>query len=102
MMETIINAVVEYRVYIGIGLFVLLAILTLTSSTLRGQLKKGIILLLIILGLGGGYYFITGNSPSDILADINRFFNSSPTNQEPSHKYYKQPKERYGDQIEKL
>lgn len=102
MIDGLIDVVLEYRLYVVLGLLVFLGFLTLTSKTLRGQLKKGIILLLIVAGLGGGYYVITGKSPINILTDINNFLNNSTTKQEKSHKYYKQPKERYGDQIEKL
>lgn len=98
-MDKVVNLIVEYQLYLGMGIFVLLVLLALTSATLRGQLKKGLILLLIVAGLGWGYYFFTGKKPSHILGDINRYFNNSTIEKEPSHRYYKPPEERYGDQI---
>lgn len=101
-MGTIVNVMQEYQMYIILGLFVFLCLLASTSRTLRGQLKKGLILLLVVAGLWGGYYLLTGKTPSDILVDINRFFNNPTSDLEPSHRYYKKPEERYGDEIEKL
>ncbi|MBU1232217.1 MAG: hypothetical protein KKD01_03610 [Proteobacteria bacterium] len=101
-MDTIVNVMLEHKLYVCLGLLVLLGLLALTSATLRGQLKKGIILLLIVAGLGGGYYFFTGKSPSDIPGVIDKFFNNPTTEKEPSHRYYKDPEERYGDQMKKL
>ncbi len=98
-MDRVVNLIVEYQLYLGMGLLVLLVLLALTSTTLRGQLKKGLILLLIVAGIGGGYYILTGKPPSHILSDINRYFNNPTTEKEPSHRYYKSPEERYGDHI---
>ncbi len=99
-MDTIVDLLLEYKLHIGLGLLVLGALLALCSETLRGQLKKGIILLVVIAGLGLTYSFITGKSPADIPHAINSFFNDPKTETEPSHRYYKDPEERFKDQLQ--
>ncbi|MBU0943041.1 MAG: hypothetical protein KJ804_13815 [Proteobacteria bacterium] len=98
-MDTVVALILEQKFYVGLALLVFLALLALTCKTLRAQLKKGLIFLLLVIGLGGAYYFFTGKSPSAILSDINSFFNEPAVKKEPSHRYYKDPVERYGDQI---
>jgi len=94
-MDTVIGLVLEYRAYIGFGLLILLGLVCLTSEKFRSLLKKGIIFLLIAAALGFCYYLFTGQSPSDIPSDVNRFFNKRPTELEPSHRYYRDQKEHY-------
>jgi hypothetical protein len=94
-MNTIIDLVFEYKEYIGLGLLVLVVLVCVVSEKVRSQLKKGAIVLLVVSGLGLCYYFFTGKSPSDIPADINRFFNRRPAEVEPSHRYYQDRKEHY-------
>jgi len=66
------------------------------------ELRKGIVYLLIILGLGGGYYYLTGKSPTSIPSDINAFFNGPQAAPEKNTKrYYTDPEERFGDQLAK-
>ena len=94
-MDSVLYLFFEYKVYILIGVFILFVLLCLFSDTLRGQLKKGVILLVVAAGVGGCYYFFTGKSLSDIPADVNKFLNTRITEKEPSHKYYRDPA-RYG------
>lgn len=63
-------------------------------------MKKGLTYLLILAGLGVGYYFLTGKSPTSIPADINYFFNGpqAPA-EEATHRYYSDPDKRFGDQL---
>ncbi len=98
-MGEIVDLILEYKLYIGLGLLVLVTLLALCSETLRGQLKKGIILLVVVAGLGFAYSLITGKSVADIPRAINSFFNNPTTEIEPSHRYYKDPEERFGDQL---
>ena len=99
-MDSVLYLLYEYKMYVVIGVFVLFGLLCLLSDTLRGQLKKGVIALLIIVAVGVCYYFFTGKALSDIPADVNKFFNKRITEREPSHKYYRDPKERYGLPVE--
>jgi len=94
-MNTVIDLALEYNLLLGVGLVVLLGLLCLISETFRGQLKKVAVFLLIVAGLGFGYYLLTGKSPSNIPADINTFLNRRPTKVEPSHRYYQDRKEHY-------
>ena len=94
-MDSVLYLLFEYKMYIVAGVFILFCLLCLLSDTLRGQLKKGVIFLLIVVGIGVCYYFFTGKSLSDIPADVNKFFNTRITEKEPSHKYYRDPA-RYG------
>jgi hypothetical protein len=56
--------------------------------------------LLILSGLGFGYYYITGNSPATIPSEINAFFNGPQAAPEKHTKrYYKDPEERFGKQL---
>ena len=99
-MAVIVDLLLEYRLYVILGLFLLLGLLALTSETLRSQLRKGFVLLLMAAGLAGGYYLFTGKSPLSLLGEINRFFNDPKIEKEPSHQYYKPLQKRYGDQLE--
>jgi hypothetical protein len=94
-MNTVIDLALEYNAVLGAGLLVLLGLLCLISETFRGQLKKGVVFLLIVAGLGFGYYLFTGKSPSDIPVYINKFLNRRPAKVEPSHRYYQDRKEHY-------
>lgn len=94
-MDTVIDLIFGYKEYIGLGLLVLLVLASVISEKLRSQLKNGAIVLLVVSALGLCYYFFTGNSPSDIPADINAFFNRRPTEAAPTERYYKDRKEHY-------
>lgn len=94
-METVIDLLFEYKMYVGLGIVVLIGLFCLFSKTLRGQLKNGAILLLILAAIGGGYYLVTGKSPSHIPGSINSFFNKQSTKVEPSHRYYQDRREHY-------
>jgi hypothetical protein len=89
----------HYKVYIGIAIVVLLVFLYMRSGMLQGQLKKVVKILLIGIVLGIGYYFLTGKSPLTIPEDINSFFSDPHIKDEPSHKYYRDPEETFGDQL---
>ncbi|MCF8055076.1 MAG: hypothetical protein K9K37_00360 [Desulfocapsa sp.] len=94
------NLLHDNLTYVGLmGVVVLLLLLALISQSVRDQFRKGVIPILILTGLGLGYYLITGKSPSQIPGDINRFFSDPHISEEASHRYYKDPEERYGEQI---
>ncbi|MCK5070206.1 MAG: hypothetical protein KAR01_06675 [Desulfocapsa sp.] len=78
---------------------VLLLIGVFLSSTMRSQVTKGSIYLLIIAGVLAGYYFFTGNSPADIPTSVDTFFNAPREPEKGTHKYYTDPEKRYGDSI---
>ena len=64
------------------------------------QLQKGMVYLLILSGLGFGYYYLTGKSPATIPSDINYFFNGpQATPEKHTKRYYKEPEDRYGEKI---
>ena len=71
------------------------------SSSMRANVKKGSVYLLILASISAGYYFFTGKSPADIPADINNFFNTPREPEELTHKYYVEPEKRYGDNLVK-
>ncbi len=99
-MQSMVNFLFANWMYVGLAILLLLIMLCLISGSLRGQLKKGGILLLIFAGLGVGYYFVTGKSPSGIPGEINRYFSDPQLQEEESHRYYKDPSKRYGDQLQ--
>ena len=86
------NVILEHRVAATLC-FVILGFLlvALVSTTARRQLRTGLVFLLILMGSGVVYYYITGNSPVGIPAAINSFFNGPQAPQEISHKYYRDP-----------
>ncbi len=92
-MSSIVNLLLENKATVGLVILVLLVLLCLISDSLRGKLKKGVVPLLIVLGISLGYYVITGKSPSSIPGDINRFFSDPQIQDEPTHKYYRDPEE---------
>ena len=64
------------------------------------ELRKGMVYLLLIAGLGVGYYYLTGKSPATIPSNINAFFNgpqAAPEKHMP--RYYTDPEERFGKQL---
>lgn len=65
-----------------------------------GQLKRGMLYLLILSGVGFGYYYLTGSSPTEIPSAINTFFNGPQAAPEKNtHRYYKDPEDRYGKKL---
>ncbi len=86
------NVLFEHRVAATLCFVIFgMLILSLLSSTARRQIKKGLVILLTLAGVGLAYYFITGNSPAEIPATIDSFFNGPQAPQEISHKYYRDP-----------
>ncbi len=100
-MESIMNVILENGMLSALVLFSgIILIIVLRSDSMRGQLKKGMSFLLILLGLGLGYYFLTGKSPTEIPSAINTFLNGpQAAPEEHTKRYYKEPEERYGKQI---
>ena len=92
-MGTIVNLLLENKGTVALAILALLILLCLISDSLRGQLKKGVVPALVVVGLGLGYYVITGKSISNIPGDINRFFSDPHIQDEPTHKYYRDPVE---------
>lgn len=78
-------------VFLLIGIFL--------SSTMRSQIAKGSIYLLIITAVLCGYYFFSGKSPADIPANVDAFFNTAREPEKVTHKYYSDPDKRYGDSL---
>ncbi len=99
-MDGLVNLILEHRLYFGLTLIVIIGILFVTSESLRKQLKKGLVGLLLIAAIGLAYYLITGKDPATIPADINSFFNNPSTEAERDHTYYKDPVKRYGDELQ--
>ncbi|MEN8199034.1 MAG: hypothetical protein ABFR63_03065 [Thermodesulfobacteriota bacterium] len=99
-MDGVVDLILDYGVAVGLAVLVILAVLVLKSDTLRGQTKKGVIYLLILLGVGVAYNLLTGRSLTQIPGDIARFFGDSHVKDEPTHKYYRMPEENYGKQID--
>jgi len=83
-----------------LGVFVcVVALLLFKSATMRTQIKRGLIFLLIIAGILVGYFFLTGKSPAEIPARIDQFFNTPRAPEDGTHRYYNDPEERYKDQL---
>jgi len=85
--------------YIGLSIFIVLALLCLLSKPIRDQFKFLLLPLLICSGICLGYYIITGKSPTQIPSEINAYFGDPHLQDEPSHKYYQDPEKVYGKQI---
>jgi len=92
-MGPIVDLLLNNKGAVALAILALLIMLCLISDSLRGKLKKAAVPMLIVLGLGLGYYVITGKSLSSIPGDINRFFSDPHIQDEPSHKYYRDPVE---------
>ncbi len=92
-MNAISSFIVEYKIFFIVGGVALCAFFFLSAS-LRGNVKKGIIAVIVIVAVGMGYFLITGRSALDIPKDLNAFFSKSPTTLESSHTYYRDPEER--------
>lgn len=99
-MVNIFDLILEYKVSIALSIAVILFLLVSRSEMLQGQLKKIVTFLLVLAGLGVGYYLFTGDSPSHIPGNIKRFFGDPQLQDEATHRYYKDPDERYGEQLE--
>ncbi len=84
----------EHWKVVALCIFVGLILLCFLGTTMRRQMKKGLIVLLVIAGIGAGYYFLTGKSPADIPAAIDSYFNSPRAPEEATHKYYRDPDEQ--------
>ena len=95
------NVVLENGMLSALVLFSgIILVILIHSDSMRGQLKKGLSFLLILLGLGGGYYALTGESPTEIPSAINTFLNGpQAAPEEHSKRYYKEPEDRYGKQL---
>lgn len=89
----------QYKMYIGIAVVVIVVFLSLSSDVLQGQLRKGAKVLLGLLALGLCYYFFTGDSPLTIPGDINRYFSDPQLQDEPSHLYQMDPEKVFGEQL---
>ncbi len=81
----------ENKMAIGLCIVIGLIIIAFLGKTMRKQMKKGLIVLLIIAGLGTGYYYLTGKSPAEIPAAIDYYFNGPQAPTESTHKYYRDP-----------
>ncbi len=92
------DVLLENKVAIVLCIFIGLIVAGFLGKTLRKQMKKGLIVLLLIAGLGLGYYFLTGKSPAEIPADIDYYFNGPQASEETTHKYYRDP----DDQLKEL
>ena len=78
--------------YIGLAVLVALLLLCLLSKSVRKQFKFLTFPLLLIIGGCLAYYLVTGNSPLAIPGMINDYFGDPQLQDEPSHKYYQDPK----------
>ncbi len=86
--------IVKFGILIGSLIIVLFVVLR--SESVRRQLKKVVLFFLVLTGLGLGYYFLTGTSPTEIPASIDHFFNGPQAPAEKgSKKYYREPEERH-------
>lgn len=75
-------------------------VIVFRSENMRGQMKKGMVFLLILAGIGLGYFLLTGKSPSHIPAAVDYYLNGPQAPPEKdSHRYYRDPEKRYGKQL---
>ncbi len=88
------------RIAVPVLLAVVIVPLLFLSENMREQFKKILLFFLVFIGLGAGYYFFTGKSPTEIPADINVFFNGpqAPPD-EMSHKYYRDSHKLYEESL---
>ena len=93
-MDSIGYLIFKYKVWIAAGVSILLVLLCLLSSTFRGNIKKGIFFLLIAAAAWFGFYYITGEAPSDIPAEVEVFLEQPQKEKEPGVSYYRGSVER--------
>jgi hypothetical protein len=87
-MDSIGSLIFEYKVWIGAGVSALLVLFCLLSTTFRQHLRKGVLFLLLAAGAWFCFYYFTGESPSDIPAEVEVFFNQPAKEKEPGVSYY--------------
>ncbi len=56
--------------------------------------KKGILYLVIILGIIFGYFYLTGKSLSSLPSEVSGFFNQEGSSKNTNPVYYKDPSEK--------
>ncbi|MBW1635501.1 MAG: hypothetical protein JRJ68_04425 [Deltaproteobacteria bacterium] len=93
-MDSISYLIIEYKIWVAAGVSALLVLLCLVSSSFRLHIKKGIFFLLIAAGAWFGFYYITGDSPSDIPAEVEVFLEQPAKEKEPGVSYYRGSMER--------
>jgi len=99
-MENIINVTHEVYAWAIPGVFLcVVAFLVFRSATMQAQLKRGFFFLFLVAIISVGYFFLTGKSPTEIPASINSFFNTSRDPEKRKINYYRDPKERAGNQL---
>ncbi|AGF79424.1 hypothetical protein UWK_02893 [Desulfocapsa sulfexigens DSM 10523] len=99
-MENIINVTHEFYAWAIPGVFLcVVAFLVFRSATMQAQLKRGFIFLFLVAIISVGYFLLTGKSPTEIPASINSFFNTPRDPEKRKINYYRDPKERVGNQL---
>lgn len=99
-MDPIVNVTPNGLAWTFLGICGCIALfLMFRSASMRTQLKRGAIFLLFIAAISAGYFFLTGKSPTEIPAEINRFFNTPRAPEKTKHTYYRDPEERSGGQL---
>ena len=100
-MSNFINALPDGSIWAVIGVFLCLALLLLfKSATMQAQLKKGLFFLVMIAAISVGYFLFTGKYPTEIPAEINNYFNTSRAPDKRTNRYYSDPEQRLGDQLQ--
>jgi len=102
-MDLISNLIIEYKIWVAAGVSVLLVLLCLLSSTFRQHLKTGVLFLLVVAGAWFCFYYFTGESPSEVPAEVGSFFNQPAKEKEPGVRYYSGSMERLnipGDHVQ--
>jgi hypothetical protein len=83
--------------YYLLGVAVVCGIFSYKSETFLGNLKKALIVLVVILLSVAGYELITGKSIINLPGSIDRKLSEAPTDPETGHRYMKSYEERYGE-----
>lgn len=92
---TLIDFLNQYRLPLAIGACV---VLTLCYRKVRYDrtIKTVLMILIVFFAAESVYTLATGKSILSVAGLVDQKLSEEPTTLEPSHRYYRDPKERYG------
>ncbi len=95
MLESLPGFLQAWWMYLA-GAALVCAVACYFSVRLRGGLKKGLLLVLVIFGLIAGYELVTGKNIFRLPGEVDRELSKRPEHPETGRRYYVSPEERYG------
>lgn len=78
------------------GFAAVCAVAAYFSRKFRVNLKRVLVVLVLLFCLAAAYELVTGRSVFRLPGDVDRELSKDPSNPESGHRYYKSYEERYG------